>query len=280
MRKILPVGILLFVSAMMSAEVFAAGRRAFVEDSSTNRVLRAGWINVDDSHYLSGPVLTPEDLNTRVVVVHRWCLACPDIDNAVKDFQRLAKRYADTDFVFLTSYFPGQAHSRQDVENALKRLNVKGSAYVGAASAGVRVAKDHRAMYIVEGGSNEVWSLRLNNTDMQELSRQLDTNRARLEEASLRLAAEYAPGRALVHYKKMKKANSKAAAALKPLIDKIDTPENRQMADFEEKSAAVLAKGSKALKDQKALREKLEKFAEKASDDLKDEIAALLAALG
>lgn len=250
-----------------------------IECPLTNSVARLGWINVDDDHHLSGRALTPEDLNTRVVVVHRWCYACPNIEEGVKSFQQLAKRYADTDFVFLTSYYPGAAHPRQEVENVLDRLKVVGPVYIGAASIGVRVAREHRALYVAEGGTNEVWSLRVNNTDIKSLAKYLDSHRQELEEASLRLAAQYAPGRALNIAKKMKKSNPKKASQLRTLTDPLNTPENRQMAEFEDKVDALFAKKKPSAKDVKGMRIKLHKFAESASPSLKDEIEALKASL-
>lgn len=263
------------LSGVSSAKV----KGDLIECPLTNSVARLGWINVDDEHHLSGRALTPEDLNTRVVVVHRWCYACPNIEEGVKSFQQLAKRYADTDFVFLTSYYPGAAHPRQEVENVLDRLKVFGPVYIGAASIGVRVAREHRALYVAEGGTNEVWSLRINNTDIKSLTKYLDSHRPQLEEASLRLAAECAPGRALNIAKRLKKSDPKTAARLRTLTDPLNTPENRQMAEFEDKVDALFAKKKPSAKDAKALRIKLIKFAEGASPALKDEIEALKVSL-
>lgn len=258
---------------------FARVKGDVIDCPLTNSVPRLGWINVDDEHHLSGRFLTPEDLNTRIVIVQRWCMACPEIDKAVEDFQSLAKHYADTDFIFLSSYFPGAPHQRKDVEESLKHHKVAIPVYIGAASIGVRASREHRALYVVEGGTEEKWCMRINNTDIKALSKYLTSHRDELTESSLRLAATHAPGRALSLAKKLKRSNPKKAAQLKSLIDPLNTPENRQMSDLEDKVDALFSKPNVNPKDLKNMRIKLDKFGENASPALKEEIKALRAAL-
>lgn len=246
---------------------------------ASNRVARAGWLNVDESTHLSGRAYTPEDLNTRVVVVHRWCIACPKIDNGVKEFQRLAKKYADTDFVFLTSYYPGAAHPRKDVIDTLKNFGVAGPVYVGAAAIGVPIAHDHRALYVVSGGTDEKWSLRVNNTDIASLDKFLKEHKDELIEESVRLASEVAPGRALMQVKKLKKSNPKLVVKLKSVIAPLDTPENRQLMDFEERVAALVAKHPVDHKAAKKLRDRIMDFSLKSSEAAKEEGLSLISVL-
>lgn len=238
--------------------------------SASNRVVRSGWMNLDESHYLSGRTWTPEALNARITVVHRWCIACPKIDEAVKEFQNLAKQFADTDLVFLTSYYPDGLHPRKEVEETLKRLKVTTSVYVGAAPMAVKCAREHRAMYVVESGDNELWSKRIDNTDIKLLAQYLKSNKDELVEKSIRLAAAEAPGRALLQMKRLAKANPKKAKELKSVTDPLNTVANRQMADFEEKASALRLKPNAAAK--KTLLAKLTAFAVHAPEELKNEI--------
>lgn len=267
-----------FIAVVMLASAsfgVHAGTEEIV-DLPSNRVERSGWINVDESHRLSGSRLTPERLNSRVVVVHRWCKVCPKkIETGVKEFQNLSKRYAQLPFVFLTSYSPDAPHSRRSVEEALDRFGVTTPVYVGAAAAGVSVARKHRALYVVAGGLDERWSVRNDNTDIAALAKFLNAHRDDLLETSLRLAADNEPGRALVEMKRLKTLSPKKAAELKSLVAPLDTPMNRRMAEFEEKTASLMAKPQPDLKAAKALLSKLSDFAESAPDALKAEIAGL-----
>lgn len=259
---------------------FALSSQAAMDEyvTASNRVVRSGWINIDESHYLSGPLRTPEALNSRITIVHRWCLACPGVDGAVRDFQNLAKQFSDTDFVFLTSYYPDATHPRHEVDATLKRLNVSTSVYVGAAPIAVRCAVAHRAMYVVESGDTELWSMRLNNTDIKSLAQYLKKNMDALLEKSIRLAAVQAPGRALVQLKRLAKINPKKAKELKSVTDPLNTAANRQMADFEEKAIALRAKRNPSAVT--TFLAKLSAFSAHAPEELKDEIDALAAELG
>lgn len=250
--------------------------RAVADDyvTASNRVVRSGWMNVDESHYLSGRTWSPDALNARIVVVHRWCIVCPKIDEAVKEFQNLAKQFADTDLVFLTSYYPEEKHSRTEVEETLKRLKVTTPVYVGVASMAIKWARRaHCSMYVISGGDEELWSKRTNNTDLKALTQYLKANKDELVEKSIRLAVTHAPGRALVQAKLLAKTNPKKAKELKSLTDPLNTSENRQMAEFEEKASALRVKPNAAAV--KALLAKLTAFAARAPEELKDEIDEL-----
>lgn len=241
--------------------------------SASNRVVRSGWMNVDESHYLSGRTWTPEALNARITVVHRWCIACDKIDDAVKDFNALARQYADTDFAFVTSYFPDGRHSRKTVEGALKRFKVTTPVYVGAAPTAVKGTRNHCALYVVAGGDTEKWSMPKNNTDIKALAQYLKIHKDELVEASIRLAATEAPGRALLQMKRFSKENPQKAKELKSLTDPLNTNENRQMAEFEEKASALRVKPNAAAA--KTLLAKLTAFAAHAPEELKNEIDEL-----
>lgn len=269
----------LFAAAIVPSGVFANTSSDIIVDYASNRVVRSGWVNVDPTHYLSGRVLTPEELNSRVVIVQRWCMNCPNIGPAVKEFQTLAKHYADSDFVFLSSYYPSAGHQRSIVEKIHKDYKITIPAYVGAASMGVSASREHRALYVVAGGMDEKWCVRCENTDIKALSKYLSDHADELAETSFKLLSESAPGRALLSAKRLKKLSPKKAAAYKDLIDPLNTAANRQMADFEEKVDALLAKVKPNTRDVKSLRDKVAKFASKAPDSLKDEIDALLARL-
>lgn len=273
MRKIALIAALLSLPSMVWARTASpTGMETYV--SSSNRVVRAGWENVDAEHHLSGAKLRPEALNARVVVVHRWCIACPGIDESVRAFQSLAKQYSDTDIVFLTSYYPANIHSRAEVDSAMRRYHVTTPVYVGAAPINVPCAHQHRAMYVVKGGGCELWSKMHDNTDIASLAQYLKANKNDLLEASLRLAAEHAPGRALLEAKRMKKLDPKKAKELKDVIEPLSTPANLRMAEFEEKAAALRAKPT--ANAGKALAAKLAAFAKKAPEELKDEIDELM----
>lgn len=265
--------VFVIISLLMLPCALSARTEADEYVSASNRVVRSGWMNVDESHYLSGRTWTPEALNARITVVHRWCIACPGVDEAVKEFQRLAKQYADTDFVFLTSYYPDGRHPRKDVEETLKNFKVTTSVYVGAAPMAVKCAREHRAMYVVESGDNELWSKRIDNTDIKSLAQYLRINKDELIEKSIRLAAAEAPGRALLQMKRLAKTNPKKAKELKGLTDPLNTNANRQMAEFEEKASALRIKPNAPAA--KALLAKLAAFAAHAPEELKNEIDEL-----
>lgn len=251
----------------------------YVQDGLTNRVVQSGWMNMNEDHRFSGPTFTPAALNGRVVIVHRWCTACKNIDSAVAEFQNLAKRYADTDFVFLTSYFPNKRHPVFEVKDALKRNKVTGPVYVGAAAMEVPQSRKHMALYVVSGGKTQNW-FSADNTEMKGLERFLNAHRSELLEETLKLEVETAPGRALNLHKKVKRSDPKLAAKLTPLITTVNTPENRQMAEFEDKVALLREKANPPAREIEALREKLEKFTRSASPKLKDESDALFLQLG
>lgn len=151
----------------------AAAKPDIRTDLPTNRVVTAGWVNIDDAHHLSGPKLTPEELNQRIVVVQRWCTKCPRVLPAVQEFQRLAKRFPDSKFVFLSSYYPDADQTREEVETALRKLKVTGPVYVGAAVQKMKISREHRALYVVENGKTEKWSVRCDNTDIKGLTKYL-----------------------------------------------------------------------------------------------------------
>lgn len=267
--------------AIVCAAFSAQGANKIASSSSyvsaSNKVVRAGWVNVDEGHYLAGRALTPEALNSRIVIVHRWCIACPDIDKAVKDFNLLSKQFSDTDFVFMTSYYPGSSHPRDQVDAALKKFKVSTPVYVGAAPVAIKCANSHRALYVVEGGDTEKWSLVNDNTDIDALAQHLRNNKSELMASSIRLAVDHAPGRAVLQMKRLAKINPKKAKELSSLVEPLNTPENRQMADYEEKAGALIAKPNPGAV--KNLLSKLRNFAKKAPETLSDEIAEITAEL-
>lgn len=266
----------LFITlSLISASVFAANtnRVDLVYDSPTNRVVSCGWENVDPTHYLAGEKTSAEHLNARAVVVHRWCIACPKVEGAIKEFTMLSKQYDGTGIEFLTSYYPGSPHPRGDVMKAIMASKIVNPVYTGAAPQGLRLAHDHRALYVVGPNALEVWSAKNNNTDIKELSKVLHEKKAELMASVITANEESAPGLALKIAKKYKKIcrekNDDVERILKTFIAKADV---RAMADLEEKVEAYHKKPDE--KTRKTLVKKLEALSSKP--DVAAEAQALL----
>lgn len=269
---------LFLMLSLFATFVYAANtnRVDVVYDSPTNRVVSCGWVNVDPTHYLAGAKTTAENLNSRVVVVHRWCIACPKVEGAIKEFTMLSKQYDGTGIEFLTSYYPGSPHPRSDVMKAISSNKIVNSVYIGAAPQDLRLAHDHRALYVVGPNAQEVWSIKNNNIDIKELSKVLNEKKAELISSVIVANEETAPGLSLMLAKKYKKIcrekNDDVERVIKTMTPKADV---RSMADLEEKVEAYRKKPDE--KTRKTLIKKLQALSSKP--DVASEAEALLSEL-
>lgn len=195
--------------SLISAALFAA---------NTNRVVVAGWKNIDDNFHLSGKKVTPEELNDNVVIVQRWCISCENIEKGAAEFQSLAKRYQDYGFIFLVSYCPDEDHDPKAVERFFKKQNVTTPAYIGAQAMGVKGSGAHRTMYVVKNGA-ALWQVKKDNTDIKPLMKFIEANKLNWVEEKIKSAAEKDPAAALELGKKLKKANIKLSPDTKKLLD-------------------------------------------------------------
>lgn len=186
--------------------------------ANTNKVVRAGWKNIDSAYHLSGKELTPEALNDKVVIVQRWCISCENIEKGAAEFQSLAKRYQDYGFIFLVSYCPDEDHDPKAVERFLKKQNVVTPVYIGAQAMGVKGSGAHRTMYVVKDGA-ALWQVKKDNTDIKPLMKFIEANKLAWVEEEIKTAAEKDPASAIELGKKLKKANMKLSPETKKLLD-------------------------------------------------------------
>lgn len=271
--KTLNVTFFLFVLSLSLAALAdnAAPESKFIFDSPTNRVVRSGWVNVDSSHYLQGRKLTPEYLNDRIVVVHRWCLACPKIEGAIKEFSSLKSPGGDV--VFMTSYFPGAPHSRDEVFKCMKVNKVQSSTYIGAAVESEKLTKLHRATYVILPGGEMVWS-KDHNVCIDELKSAIFKNLPEWRVKVIETLADSRPGLALMRLKELKKLHPKAGPVPKEVRDKLENKFVISLADFEKTIAALLPK-TPANKI-KGIKARLEKFNETCPEEYQGEVEKML----
>lgn len=203
--------LLLLTFSLISAALFAV---------NTNKVVNAGWKNIDVSHHLSGAELTPEQLNENVVVVQRWCISCENIEKGAAEFQSLAKRFQDTGIVFFVSYYPEDDQSEKEIETFLKKQKVTTPVYVGAQALGVKGSGAHRTMYVVKDGA-ALWQVKKDNTDIKPLMKFIDLHKQEWMEESILRNAESDPKKALELGANLKKMNLKISPETKKLLDTI-----------------------------------------------------------
>lgn len=270
MKNVKPV--LFFVLLFLSGNILADSVESkLIFDSPTNRVVRSGWINVDSSHYLQGKKLSPEYLNSRIVVVHRWCAVCPKIEGAIKEFANL--KSPTDDIVFMTSYFPDTPHTRDDVVKSLKDNKVKSSVYIGSAVAGQKITSLHRVTYVVLPGGEIAWS-KNHNTCIGELKNEMFKQIPEWRVKVINGLVDSRPGLALMRLKELKTLHPKAGPITKEIQDRLDKQEVRVLADFE-KTLAALSLNSSSGKI-KGVRSRIEKFGDTCPEEYQGEVKMML----
>lgn len=271
--KILKATVYLLALSLMSAALAdnTDHESSLIFDSPTNRVVRSGWVNVDSSHYLQGRKLTPEYLNDRIVVVHRWCMVCPKIEGAIKDFSCLKSPGGDV--VFMTSYFPGAPHSRDEVFKCMKSNKVQSSSYIGAAVDGEKLTKLHRATYVILPGGEMVWS-KDHNLCVNELKSAIFKNIPEWRVKVINALVDSRPGLALLRLKELKKLHPKAGPIPQEVKDKLENKFVHALADFE-KTIAALPPKTPANKIN-GIKTRLEKFNETCPEEYQGEVKKML----
>lgn len=270
--RILPLAIVCLAS------LISFGEEEFYTDNPSNRVVRAGWINVDKDHYLSGPAESPEHLNAGITVVQKLCMVCPKVEDAIKEYSALSAKFSGSGITFLTSYVPEAPHSKAEVDEFIKRKAIKTSVYLGAMAEAQKKNRKHRQLYVVGPSGEILWSAK-DNTEIDKLAKKLESNRVEWVIRSIEASAETKSGLALMLARRFKNTNPNEASRTKEILNRLQAlPSARQLADIEEKLEAARRKSDK--KELLNLKAKLERLYKSCGEENKREVEMMLEMIG
>lgn len=266
----------LVIACLMSLTLF--GEEEFYTDNPSNRVVKTGWVNIDRSHYLAGPIEAPEHLNSGITVVQKLCMVCPKVEDAIKDYSSLAAKFSGSGITFLTSYVPEAPHSKEEVNEFIKRKAIKTSVYLGAMAEAQKKNRKHRQLYVVGPSGEILWSAK-DNTEIDKLAKKLASNQVEWTIRSIEAAADSKSGLALMLARRFKNSNPNEASRTKEILNRLQaSPSARQLADLEEKLDGARRKSDK--KELLNLKAKIERLAKTCADESKDEIEMMLELIG
>jgi len=91
------------------------------------------WRGLDKDNWCSGPVLTPEKLKGKVVLVDRWGVHCPPCRRSLPHIEALWKKFRNKPFVVIGSHCQNcQGSERERIGELVKENGLTYSIYLNA----------------------------------------------------------------------------------------------------------------------------------------------------
>ena len=91
------------------------------------------WRGIDKDNWCSGPMLTPEKLKGKVVLVDRWGVRCPPCRRSLPHIEALWKKFRRKPFVIIGSHCQGD--ERERIAELVKENGLTYSIYLNASLA-------------------------------------------------------------------------------------------------------------------------------------------------
>ncbi len=204
-----------------------------------------GWRGLEKDNWCSGPVLTPEKLRGKVVLVDRWGVRCPPCRRSLPHIEALWRKFRRKPFAVIGSHCQGNERDR--IAELVKENGLTYSIYLNASLADEPSFSGIPFCYIVDPNGKVVYqSLGFSDSKTKELE---DAVAAAL--AKMPSVGSLCGGVTVVHFKQ-DAAKLVSGKNVEPVVARLKSAASKDGPKAEEAKALVDAvEGSRnALKDE------------------------------